>query len=135
MTRTLVLTAILAVLVTFSAAWAGHEGETPGTAPQGRIDLFGTTLNGQPLLGEQHKNAYGFGTHSDSTGRPFSWQGQGDIGPNPLLDVKPNAYGLGQAADQFGRPVRPVRQGLSVPPPVTFIHYYCFGGSTGCRTG
>jgi len=107
MTRTIVLAAILAVLVTSSAAWAGHEGDAPDT--QSRPDLFGATMpNGQSLLGQEHKNTYGFGIHSDSTGRPFSWQAQGESAPNPLLNVTPNGYGLGTGMDQFGRPVRPV---------------------------
>ena len=60
-------------------------------------------------LGPVTPNAYGPGTNSDATGRPFIWQPQGP-GPktfDPFLNVKPNAYGPGVGMDQYGRPVQP----------------------------
>jgi hypothetical protein len=103
------IVSILAVLTVLSmASVAGAEHEQEQTRDQDSQSLFGSTLNGQPLLGQQQKDAYGLGVHSDSTGRPFSWQAEGETQPNPLLEVKPNGYGLGVGSDQFGGPVRPV---------------------------
>ena len=60
----------------------------------------------QGLLPPYKKDAYGPGTWSDGTGRPFQWQ-TNDGHTVPFGDVKPDAYGLGIGMDQFGRPVRP----------------------------
>ena len=96
----------LTVLSVASVSGSGHEQEPTGG--QDGQSLFGATLNGRALLGHQQKDVYGLGVHSDSTGRPFSWQTEGETQPSQLLDVKPNAYGLGAGSDQFGRPTRPV---------------------------
>ena len=95
-----ILTVLAWMIVGVAATYAGDEQAH-------NAELFGQNLNGQPLLGQQHKDAYGPGIHSDATGRPFSWQAEGETRPDPLLQVKPNAYGPGVGSDQFGRPVRP----------------------------
>ena len=85
-----------------SATYAGHEQASPDE------NLFRQKVNGQPLLGQQQKDVYGRGINSDATGRPFSWQAEGETQPNPLLQVKPNGYGPGVGSDQLGRPARPL---------------------------
>lgn len=55
------------------------------------------------LLPDYNHDAYGYGSHSDATGRPFTYRtrrGRKVYGP-----VNQNGYGLGVHTDQYGRPV------------------------------
>lgn len=64
-----------------------------------------------PLEPYQH-NVYGPGIHSDSTGRPFTYQPmpQFQTAPQPPVmgPVQQNGYGHGVHMDQYGRPVQAV---------------------------
>jgi len=63
--------------------------------------------NQDTFLRPYRSDAYGPGIHSDSTGRPFTWQTEdGQLVP-PGIGVRPDAYGLGVGMDEFGRPVKP----------------------------
>lgn len=88
---------IVVIGILLGVAVLAHAGEN--------YDRF--IQNQQNLLMKPYThNAYGLGSHSDATGRPFEYRTeQGESAPG-FIEVKPDAYGLGVHMDQFGRPVR-----------------------------
>lgn len=50
-------------------------------------------------------DSLGPGIHTDSTGKPFTWENRNR--QRSYSPVEPNGYGLGVGKDQFGRPVYP----------------------------
>ena len=77
------------------------EEDSKKQTPQQETGFVGGTL-----LGPVTTDAYGPGTHSDATGRSFTFRTRdGDKVQGP---VQLDGYGLGVHMDQFGRPVRAV---------------------------
>ncbi|RJP74030.1 MAG: hypothetical protein C4532_03285 [Candidatus Abyssobacteria bacterium SURF_17] len=67
---------------------------------------FGNSWNNETtFMLPYREDAYGYGVHSDATGKPFQWKTRG--GQKTYGPVKPNAYGLGVGMDRYGRPVKP----------------------------
>jgi hypothetical protein len=135
--KTLLILCLLVLLVRPAwATWDEWEGQPPITQPDAEwkkpgnfLSEFGQMLeglagteggkarsgqmlipspDGQIYLGPITPNAYGPGIHSDSTGRPFTYQPDFGSGGGHL-QVTPDAYGPGVGMDQYGRPVRPKR--------------------------
>jgi len=97
---------IIAILV-LSLFWSFQVVAQDEDSPQyGGNSNNSSWDNHDTYLSPYHKDAYGPGVNSDSTGRPFQWKTQGGQTVPPGSIVEPNGYGLGVGKDEYGRPVK-----------------------------